>query len=60
MSFLYYILSFFLIINIIVFVHEYGHFQAARKMGVKVSTFSLGMGPELFGFTDRGGARWIF
>lgn len=60
MSFFYYFLSFFLIINVIVFVHEYGHFQAARKMGVKVSTFSLGMGPELFGFTDKRGTRWIF
>jgi len=60
MTFVYYFLSFFLIINVIVFVHEYGHFQAARKMGVKVSTFSLGMGPELFGFTDKYGTRWIF
>ncbi|MBO7537467.1 MAG: RIP metalloprotease RseP [Alphaproteobacteria bacterium] len=60
MSFIYYFLSFFLIINVIVFVHEYGHFQAARKMGVKVSTFSLGMGPELFGFEDKHGTRWIF
>lgn len=60
MSFIYYFLSFFLIINVIVFVHEYGHFQAARKMGVKVSTFSLGMGPELFGFSDKYGTRWIF
>ena len=60
MSFFYYFLSFFLIINVIVFVHEYGHFQAARKMGVKVSTFSLGMGPELFGFTDKRGTRWTF
>ena len=60
MNFIYYFLSFFLIINVIVFVHEYGHFQAARKMGVKVSTFSLGMGPELFGFEDKHGTRWIF
>lgn len=60
MSFVYYFLSFFLIINVIVFVHEFGHFQAARKMGVKVSTFSLGMGPELFGFEDKHGTRWIF
>ncbi len=60
MSFIYYFLSFFLIINVIVFVHEYGHFQAARKMGVKVSTFSLGMGPKLFGFEDKHGTQWIF
>lgn len=60
MNFIYYFLSFFLIINVIVFVHEYGHFQAARKIGVKVSTFSLGIGPELFGFEDKHGTRWIF
>lgn len=60
MNFIYYALSLFLIINVIVFVHEYGHFQAARKMGVKVSTFSIGMGPALFGFKDKHGTRWIF
>ncbi len=60
MAFVYYILSFFIIINIIVFVHEYGHFLAARKMGVKVSTFSIGMGPEIFGWTDKLGTRWCF
>ncbi len=60
MNFLYYALSLFLIINVIVFVHEYGHFQAARKMGVRVTTFSIGMGPEIFGFEDKHGTRWIF
>ncbi|MBE6446882.1 MAG: RIP metalloprotease RseP [Alphaproteobacteria bacterium] len=58
MSFIYYIISFFIIINVIVFVHEFGHFLAARRCGVKVSTFSLGMGPELFGVTDKQGTRW--
>ena len=60
MDFVYYLLSFFIVINVIVFVHEFGHFLAARRCGVKVSTFSLGMGPELFGFTDKKGTRWIF
>jgi regulator of sigma E protease len=53
-----YLISFFLIINVIVFVHEYGHFLAARQVGVKVSVFSLGIGPEVCGFSDRHGTRW--
>ena len=60
MSFIYYIVSFLLIINIIVVVHEFGHYLAARQMGVKVETFSIGMGPEIFGFNDKNGTRWCF
>ena len=59
-SFLCSLLSFAIIINLIVVVHEYGHFQAARRAGVTVSKFSIGMGPELFGFTDKLGTRWCF
>jgi regulator of sigma E protease len=51
---------FFLIINIIVFVHECGHFLAARQVGIKVTIFSLGIGPEIFGFNDKRGTRWRF
>ncbi|MDR0968285.1 MAG: RIP metalloprotease [Holosporaceae bacterium] len=60
MSFVYYFISFFLIINVIVLVHEYGHYLAAKSAGVKVETFSLGMGPEICGFTDKHGTRWRF
>jgi regulator of sigma E protease len=45
---------------LIVFAHEFGHYYAAKKVGVKITTFSLGMGPEIFGFTDRSGTRWSF
>jgi regulator of sigma E protease len=58
MNILYYLISFFVIINVIVFVHEYGHFLAARKIGVKVTTFSIGVGPEICGFNDKFGTRW--
>ncbi|MCR5224798.1 MAG: RIP metalloprotease RseP [Alphaproteobacteria bacterium] len=58
MSILYYLISFFLVINIIVIVHEYGHFLAAKQVGVKISKFSVGMGPEIVGFTDKHGTRW--
>ncbi len=38
-----------LVFNLIVFVHEGGHFLAARLSGIKVVEFALGMGPKLFG-----------
>jgi len=52
------ILAFLLVLTLIVFIHEMGHFLAARWCGVGVSTFSIGFGPELFGFDDRKGTRW--
>ena len=45
-------------LTIVVFFHELGHFLVARWCGVKVLTFSIGFGPELFGFYDRHGTRW--
>jgi regulator of sigma E protease len=41
-------------------VHEYGHYLAARKCGVKVSKFSIGIGPEICGINDDNGTRWCF
>jgi regulator of sigma E protease len=52
------ILAFLFVLTVIVFVHEMGHFLAARWCGMGVSTFSVGFGPELAGFTDRKGTRW--
>ena len=51
---------FFIAIIIIVFVHEYGHFQVGRWCGVKIETFSVGFGREIFGFNDKHGTRWKF
>ena len=45
-------------LGIVVFFHELGHFLVARWAGVKVLVFSVGFGPELFGFNDRYGTRW--
>ncbi len=42
----------------IVFVHEMGHYLVARWNGIAIQTFSLGFGPELFGFNDKRGTRW--
>lgn len=57
-SIFHYAWSFALIISIIVFVHEFGHFLAARLCGVRVEMFSIGFGRELIGRTDRHGTRW--
>ena len=40
-----------LLFELIIFSHEFGHFITAKKSGVKVNEFSLGMGPKIFGFT---------
>jgi regulator of sigma E protease len=45
-------------LTIIVFIHEYGHFKVARMCGMKVDTFSIGFGREVWGRTDRYGTRW--
>ena len=53
-----YFLPFVIILTLLVFVHEMGHFLIARRNGVKVEVFSIGFGPELFGWTARSGTRW--
>jgi regulator of sigma E protease len=53
-----YLLPFLLVITVLVFVHEMGHYLVARWNGVKVEVFSIGFGPELFGWTDKVGTRW--
>ena len=45
-------------LTVVVFFHELGHFLVARWNGVRVLVFSIGFGPELFGFNDRHGTRW--
>jgi regulator of sigma E protease len=45
------IFAFLFVIGVLVFVHELGHFMAARRIGVRVLTFSLGFGPKLLKFT---------
>jgi regulator of sigma E protease len=56
----YYAVAFFTAIIVIVFVHEFGHFIIGRWCGVKIETFSVGFGREIFGFNDRYGTRWKF
>ena len=55
---LYYIIPFIVLLGILVFVHEFGHFIIARLVGVKVSTFSIGFGKQLCSHTDKHGTNW--
>ena len=55
-----YLLGFLILLTIVVFIHEYGHYYFARKYGVGVTVFSVGFGQELFGYTDKHGTRWKF
>jgi regulator of sigma E protease len=43
-----------LLLGVLVLVHELGHFLVAKWLGVRVISFSIGMGPRLFGFTKGG------
>jgi len=54
------IIPFLFIITLIVFFHELGHYLAGRWCGVRITTFSIGFGPELFGVNDKHGTRWRF
>jgi regulator of sigma E protease len=55
-----YVGIFLLVLTILVFVHELGHYLIARRSGVRIEVFSIGFGPELFGWHDRAGTRWKF
>ena len=52
------LLMFLIVLTVLVFVHEMGHYWIARRNGVRVETFSIGFGPEIFGWTDSVGTRW--
>ena len=53
-----YLIPFLFVLTVVVFFHELGHFLVARWCGVRVLVFSIGFGPELFGFHDRHNTRW--
>lgn len=46
------------VLTVVVFIHEMGHFLVARWCGIRVAAFSIGFGRELAGFNDRSGTRW--
>jgi regulator of sigma E protease len=57
---LWYIGIFLVVLTVLVFVHELGHYLIARRNGVRIEVFSIGFGPEIFGWNDRAGTRWKF
>ncbi|WP_284358587.1 M50 family metallopeptidase [Candidatus Phycosocius spiralis] len=50
--------SFLVVLGVVVFVHEFGHYQVARWFKVKIESFSIGFGPELCAWTSKAGVRW--
>lgn len=55
-----YLIPALFVLTIVVFFHELGHFMVGRWCGVGIKAFSIGFGPELFGFYDKHGTRWKF
>ncbi|MDF1793385.1 MAG: RIP metalloprotease RseP [Thalassobaculaceae bacterium] len=53
-----YALPFLVILTVLVFVHEWGHYFIARRNGVRVEAFAIGFGPELVGWNAKSGTRW--
>jgi regulator of sigma E protease len=53
-----YVVPFLLVLTLLVFVHEMGHYLVGRWSGIRILAFSIGFGPELVGWTDRHGTRW--
>ena len=52
------IIPFVVLILVVVFIHEYGHYYFAKKYDVGVTDFSIGFGKEIFGWNDKSGTRW--
>lgn len=52
------LLSFFIVLSVIVFIHEFGHYIVAKWCGVRIKAFSIGFGKEIIGFNDKSGTRW--
>ena len=53
-----FILPFIILILVVVFIHEYGHYYFAKRYGVGITDFSIGFGREIFGWNDKSGTRW--
>ena len=60
MEILSFIIPFIVLLTVVVFIHEYGHYYFAKLYGVGVTDFSIGFGKEIFGFNDKSGTRWKF
>lgn len=58
LNIIHYVIPFLVLLGVLVFVHEFGHFIVARSQGVSVSAFSIGFGKELWSRTDKKGTVW--
>jgi regulator of sigma E protease len=52
------VVALLIVLGVVIFVHEFGHFMAARWARVRVDTFSIGFGPALIKWTDKRGTVW--
>lgn len=52
------LVPFVFVLLVVVFVHEMGHYLAGRLCGIGVQAFSIGFGPEIWGYTAKNGTRW--
>ncbi|MEL6335605.1 MAG: RIP metalloprotease RseP [Pseudomonadota bacterium] len=52
------IIPFLIVLGVVVFVHEYGHYIVGRWCGIGAETFSIGFGPKLMGWRDKRGTEW--
>lgn len=52
------IIVFILVLSLLVFVHEMGHYLVGRWSGIRIMAFSVGFGREILGYTDVHGTRW--
>ena len=57
-SFLGVVLPFLMVLGVVIFVHEYGHYIVGRWSGIYAEVFSVGFGGEIVGWNDRHGTRW--
>src|SRR5258708_35933693 len=55
---LFYILPFLVVVGVVVTVHEFGHFLAAKALGTKIDQFSIGFGKAFAHWTDKSGVEW--
>ena len=58
LNIIHYVVPFFILLGVLVFVHEFGHFIVARITGVEVSAFSIGFGKVLWEKQDKKGTLW--
>lgn len=58
MHFILTIVALLIVLGVVVFIHELGHFMAARWAGVTVNTFSIGFGPAIVKWHDKHGTQW--